>query len=112
MGLGKTAQLLALLVDERARAAKAPRRCGATTTGKRRSITRAVGPTLVLCPMSVVGNWQREAARFAPNLSVYVHHGPDRLDGKAFARRAATVDLVLSTYGLATRDQQLLAQVS
>jgi non-specific serine/threonine protein kinase len=104
MGLGKTAQLLALLLDERARAAKG--------RAKRRSITRAVGPTLVLCPMSVLGNWQREAARFAPNLSVYVHHGSDRLDGKAFVRRAATVDLVLSTYGLAVRDQQLLAQVS
>jgi non-specific serine/threonine protein kinase len=111
MGLGKTAQLLALLVDERARAAKAPARRGATTTAKRRSIRRAVGPTLVLCPVSVLGNWQREAARFAPNLLVYVHHGSDRLDGKAFAPHATTVDLVLSTYGLAARDQQLLAQV-
>ncbi len=111
MGLGKTAQLLALLVEERTRVAKAPARGGATTSTKRRSIARAVGPTLVLCPVSVLGNWQREAARFAPNLSVYVHHGSDRLDGKAFTRHAATVDLVLSTYGLATRDQQLLAQV-
>ena len=50
-----------------------------------------LGPTLVLCPMSLVGNWQREAARFAPKLSVYVHHGPDRLDGKAFTRHAGTV---------------------
>ena len=112
MGLGKTAQLLALLVDERARAAKASARRGATTTAKRRSNTRAVGPTLVLCPVSVLGNWQREAAHFAPNLSVYVHHGSDRLDGKAFARHVATVDLVLSTYGLAARDLQRLAQVS
>ena len=45
-----------------------------------------LGPTLVLCPMSLVGNWQREAARFAPKLTVYVHHGPDRLTGKAFTR--------------------------
>ena len=71
------------------------------------NIPRAAGPTLVLCPMSLVGNWQREAARFAPNLSVYVHHGPDRLDGNAFTRHATKVDLVLSTYGLAARDQQL-----
>ncbi len=83
MGLGKTAQLLALLVDER--------------TGSPRSS----GPTLVLCPMSLVGNWQRETERFAPDLSVYVHHGPDRLDGKAFTRQAKKADLVLSTYGLA-----------
>ena len=79
MGLGKTAQLLALLVDERARS------------------PRSTGPTLVVCPMSVVGNWQRETERFAPDLSVYVHHGPDRLDGKAFTRHAKKADLVLST---------------
>ena len=61
--------------------------------------------------MSLVGNWQREAARFAPDLSVYVHHGPDRLDGRAFTRQAKKADLVLSTYGLAARDQELLATV-
>ncbi len=93
MGLGKTAQLLALLVDERAHS------------------PRSTGATLVVCPMSVVGNWQRETERFAPDLSVYVHHGPDRLDGKAFTRHAKKSDLVLSTYGLAARDQQLLATV-
>jgi len=111
MGLGKTAQLLALLVEERTGGAGIPARRGASTTSKRRAVTASLGPTLVLCPMSLVGNWQREAARFAPKLSVYVHHGPDRLDGKAFTRHARTVDLVLSTYGLAARDQQLLATV-
>ena len=109
MGLGKTAQLLALLVDERSRAVEAPTQRGTTAGPKRRSVATRLGPTLVLCPMSLVGNWQREAARFAPKLSVYVHHGPDRLDGKAFTRHAGRTDLVLSTYGLATRDQQLLA---
>ena len=57
----------------------------ALRTGRRRDPT---GPDAGLCPMSLVGNWQREAARFAPKLSVYVHHGPDRLDGKAFTRHA------------------------
>ena len=52
MGLGKTVQLLAL---EAAHRADDP----------------AIGPTLLLCPMSLVGNWQREAARFAPSLRVY-----------------------------------------
>ena len=113
MGLGKTAQLLALLVDERARAAPTPmgrRRSGTSGTAGRTGRPR-LGPTLVLCPMSLVGNWQREAARFAPKLEVYVHHGPDRLAGKAFTRHAGQVDLVLSTYGLATRDLELLAGV-
>ncbi len=91
MGLGKTAQLLALLLDQR---------------------SGTKGPTLVLCPMSLVGNWERETARFAPGLSVYVHHGQNRLDGKAFTRNARKADLVLSTYGLAARDRELLASVT
>jgi non-specific serine/threonine protein kinase len=107
MGLGKTAQLLALLVNERAMAVKAHPGRGRSRPSKAASL----GPTLVLCPMSLVGNWQREAARFAPRLSVYVHHGPDRLQGKPFARQAGRADLVLSTYGLAARDQELLATV-
>jgi non-specific serine/threonine protein kinase len=110
MGLGKTAQLLALLVDERARVGAQPN-SRAAAGAKRRAPVPPPGPTLVLCPMSLVGNWQREAARFAPKLSVYVHHGSDRLDGRAFVRHAGGTDLVLSTYGLATRDQALLAKV-
>ncbi|MGH9079789.1 MAG: SNF2-related protein, partial [Acidimicrobiales bacterium] len=111
MGLGKTAQLLARLVDERPEGEQQPTRRGTTPKAGRRAAPPALGPTLVLCPMSLVGNWQREAARFAPKLSVYVHHGPDRLDGKAFTRRVGSVDLVLSTYGLAARDQRRLAMV-
>ncbi|HTZ07730.1 MAG TPA: DEAD/DEAH box helicase, partial [Acidimicrobiales bacterium] len=102
MGLGKTAQLLALLVHERSAAA------AAGTTRRRAS---RPGPTLVLCPMSLVGNWQHEASRFTPALSVYVHHGPDRLAGAAFTRRARGVDLVLSTYGLAVRDHEAVRAV-
>ena len=56
-------------------------------------------PTLLVCPMSLVGNWQREAARFAPDLRVHVHHGADA----AARRRAAPsgarhADLVVTTY--------------
>ncbi len=112
MGLGKTAQLLALLVHERGRGSEAPKRRGTTARAKRHNPLPRLGPTLVLCPMSLVGNWQREATRFAPKLSVYVHHGSDRLDGKAFIRHAGGTDLVLSTYGLAARDQALLAEVA
>jgi len=109
MGLGKTAQLLALLVEERAG------RIGSAGAGGHRAATKRTasgpGPTLVLCPMSLLGNWQRETARFAPELSVHVHHGQSRLEGKAFTREARQADLVLSTYGLATRDRDLLATV-
>ncbi len=94
MGLGKTVQVLALLVAERA---------------SRRRRTAPLGPTLLVCPMSVVGNWQREAERFAPGLAVYVHHGPDRLAGDAFAGEVAKADLVITTYALAARDRERLA---
>ncbi len=85
MGLGKTVQLLALLVH------------------------RGGGPTLLICPLSVLGNWQREAARFAPGLRVRVLHGADRpepgelLDG---------TDVVLTTYAIAARDADALAAVA
>jgi SNF2 family DNA or RNA helicase len=63
----------------------------------------------LLCPMSLVGNWQREAARFAPALRVYAHHGAGRPRGTELAERLAGSDLVVSTYGTATRDIDELA---
>jgi superfamily II DNA or RNA helicase len=90
MGLGKTVQLLALLTDERGGGA-------------------APGPTLLVCPVSLVGNWQREAARFAPGLRVHVHHGPGRAHGNDLARAAGGADLVLTTYGVVLRDAEELA---
>jgi SNF2 family DNA or RNA helicase len=90
MGLGKTVQLLAL---EAAHHAEDP----------------GTGPTLLLCPMSLVGNWQREAARFAPSLRVYAHHGPGRLRGEDLSRQLGQADLVLTTYATATRDIEELA---
>ena len=104
MGLGKTIQLLALLLAEReqpADAADVPRH-------RRR---RRVGPTLLICPMSVAGNWQREAERFAPGLRVHLHHGRERLVGREFTRVARSSDLVLTTYALALRDRATLADV-
>lgn len=97
MGLGKTIQLLALLVRERlpAQHKRAP-----------------VGPTLLVCPMSVTGNWQREAARFAPQLVVYLHHGSGRLDNCALADQVAKTDLVITTYALVARDRDRLAQLT
>ncbi|MEE2046261.1 DEAD/DEAH box helicase, partial [Nocardiopsis tropica] len=90
MGLGKTVQLLALLADERLR-------------------DPAPGPTLLVCPVSLVGNWRREAERFAPDLRVHVHHGPDRPSGNALARLVGGCDLVVTTYGVVTRDAQELS---
>jgi superfamily II DNA or RNA helicase len=95
MGLGKSVQLLALLVHERAAITRRSKRWPA--------------PTLLVCPMSIVGNWEREAARFAPSLRVLVHHGTDRVKGEEFAEQARRADLVLTTYALAARDHEDLA---
>jgi SNF2 family DNA or RNA helicase len=92
MGLGKSPQTLALLQAERDSGA-------------------ATGPTLLICPMSLVGNWQHEAARFTPELAIHVHHGSDRLAGPELAAAVAAADLVITTYGVATRDRAALAQV-
>jgi len=102
MGLGKTIQLLTLLLAERERAAA--QGAGAAP----------VAATLLVCPMSVVGNWEREAARFAPGLRVLVHHGPDRLKGEALLAACTgggAPDLVLTTYPLVARDAADLAAV-
>ena len=121
MGLGKTVQLLALLLAEREHA---DRRSNGWQSGgsTQRTATRAhsgagrhrrkrLEPTLLICPMSVAGNWEREAQRFAPGLRVHVHHGPERLADKWFARAARASDLVITTYALATRDRDTLAAV-
>ncbi|TQF65734.1 DEAD/DEAH box helicase [Rhodococcus spelaei] len=93
MGLGKTIQLLALLAHERADAATRP------------------DPTLLVCPMSVVGNWQREAARFTPGLRVHVHHGVDRLRADDLTAAVAEHDLVITTYALLARDVAALREL-
>jgi hypothetical protein len=92
MGLGKTVQLLSLLRAEWA-------------TGE------PVGPTLLACPMSLVGNWQREAERFTPELAVHVHHGTQRLTGPELTAALAPVDLVITTYQTAVRDVAALSGV-
>jgi SNF2-related domain/SNF2 Helicase protein/Helicase conserved C-terminal domain len=89
MGLGKTAQMLALVLNR----------------------TPDQGPTLLVCPMSLVGNWQREAAKFAPALRVHVHHGAERAQGKGFAQAVADADLVVTTYALAARDAAALRKI-
>jgi SNF2 family DNA or RNA helicase len=68
-------------------------------------------PVLLICPTSVVGNWQREATKFAPGLRVLVHHGAGRLAGEAFEQAAAGHDLVISSYSLTHRDEAALSAV-
>ena len=91
MGLGKTVQVIALLCAERD------------------GLPTDHAPTLVVCPMSLVGNWSRELNHFAPSLRVHVHHGADRARSATFASTIADVDVVITTFAIATRDRELLA---
>ena len=68
-------------------------------------------PALLICPMSLTGNWQREAERFTPGLAVHVHHGADRLTGAELAAALAAADLVITTYQTAARDLAALSAV-
>jgi len=92
MGLGKTPQTLALIEHDW------------QTNGKR--------PVLLICPTSVVGNWQKEAARFTPDLPVMVHHGVTRTKGAAFKKEAARHAIVLSSFALLHRDLEILKDVA
>lgn len=62
-------------------------------------------PSLLICPTSVLGNWQKELQRFAPTLKVRLHYGPQRLKGAAFTEAVRDVDLVLSSYTLGHLDE-------
>ena len=91
MGLGKTIQLIALLLHRI--------RVGTEL------------PALLVCPTSVVGNWERELQRFAPSIPVLKHYGAQRTrDAESFARLEPGT-LVVTTYGLLRRDWRALSEV-
>jgi SNF2 family DNA or RNA helicase len=92
MGLGKTAQFLALMLY---------------------LIQQDIieHPTLLVCPTSVLGNWEREVKKFAPSLKVLLHHGDRRPQGKAFAKAIQGQHIVLTSYSLIHRDAKDLQSV-
>ncbi|MFJ4151894.1 SNF2-related protein [Streptomyces galbus] len=66
----------------------------------------AAGPTLVVCPASLITNWQREIARFAPDTTAIRYHGTTRsLDTEALDHTTITI----TTYGTLRRDPLLTA---
>lgn len=93
MGLGKTIQLIAFLLHLKEQG----------TLEK---------PTLLICPTSVLGNWEREVKKFGPSLKVLQHHGDGRPKGKDFAKVVKGKDLVISSYALVYRDLKDLQTVS
>ncbi|MBD2259780.1 DEAD/DEAH box helicase [Pseudanabaena sp. FACHB-2040] len=93
MGLGKTIQLIAFLLHLR-------------QEGFLNS------PTVLVCPTSVLGNWEREVKRFAPDLKTLVHHGDKRFRGAALLRSIKSVQLVITSYPLVFRDLKDLQAVA
>jgi len=89
MGLGKTLQVIALLLHLK--------ECGELAAGR----------ALVIVPTSLLTNWQKEVARFAPALSVEIYHGSKRALANG-ASGAARPDLLLTTYGVARAESARL----
>lgn len=85
MGLGKTIQLIAYLLHV-----------------KNNRLSKE--PALIICPTTVLGNWQRELEKFAPSLNVVLHYGSNRPKGDAFSPSIQNADVVLTSYGLTHLD--------
>ncbi len=92
MGMGKTPQLIAFLLSLQ----------------EQQLLNK---PSLIVCPTSVLGNWEREVKKFAPTLSTLIHHGEKRGKGKAFGKKVQGKDLVITSYALVYRDEKTLAGV-
>ncbi|WP_414752714.1 DEAD/DEAH box helicase [Anabaena sp. CCY 9910] len=93
MGLGKTIQFIAFLLHL-----------------KEQDVLEK--PTLLVCPTSVLGNWEREVKKFAPTLKVLQYHGDKRPKGKAFQEAVKNHDLVITSYSLIHRDIKSLQGLS
>jgi SNF2 family DNA or RNA helicase len=131
MGLGKTLQALALLCAVKGSSAgsenvsageSTPQPAVRTDRRKTAAVTPSAAannpptlipsvkrrPSLVVCPASLVENWRREAARFAPQLRVFIHHGDRRI---VRASDADEYDLLVTSYGTVARDRDLFSEV-
>ena len=87
MGLGKTIQVIALLARE-------------SSEGR--------SPSLIVAPATLLENWRREIARFAPDLRTCVHRGPERT---GFPSSLQPFDVVITSYDAAVRDSSILEMV-
>ncbi len=94
MGLGKTVQLISYVLHLY-------------------EVLREMKPTLIVCPTSVLGNWQKELARFAPTLKVHTHYSSSRLKDEEFHHflLKESPQVVLSTYGTISQDVEFLDSI-
>ncbi|MFF2796927.1 DEAD/DEAH box helicase [Lysinibacillus xylanilyticus] len=94
MGLGKTVQLISYLLHLH-------------------ETTEDTKPSIIICPTSVLGNWQKELARFAPSLNVHTHYQANRAKEDAFKQLVGREKphVILSTYGTVSQDAEFLQEV-
>ena len=93
MGLGKTIEVIARLIQER-------------------NNNDQVAPTLLIVPTSVIGNWQKEIAKFAPHFQSMIHHGSDRSKNVSeFKKAIASHDVMITSYTLVRKDAKLFDRV-
>ncbi|MEO0686136.1 MAG: DEAD/DEAH box helicase, partial [Cyanobacteria bacterium J06649_11] len=96
MGLGKSVQVIARLIQEKEQ------------VEEENNLT-----TLLIAPTSVVGNWQKEIAKFAPHLKTMVHHGGNRIQATTeFKAACKENDVVISSFTLARKDEKLLNSIT
>jgi SNF2 family DNA or RNA helicase len=127
MGLGKTVEVIAFLLREGEKKAAEGRADSEpdldpsslekssidhSSIGESSISKPSIGAALLICPMSVAGNWQSELQRFSPTLRVLLHHGLSRLSGRHFREAVEKNDVVITTYALAQRDEEDLSSVS
>ncbi|MGE7672101.1 DEAD/DEAH box helicase [Lysinibacillus sp. NPDC094403] len=94
MGLGKTVQLISYLLHLY-------------------ETIEDTKPSIIICPTSVLGNWQKELARFAPSLTVHTHYQANRAKEDVFKQLVAREKphVILSTYGTVSQDAEFLQEV-
>ncbi|MCR8644549.1 DEAD/DEAH box helicase [Paenibacillus sp. N1-5-1-14] len=93
MGLGKTIQWISYLL-----------------TMKEKEDVQA--PALLICPTSVLGNWQMELEKFAPSIKVHMHYGASRAKGAAFMEAIQEADVVITSYTLSQMDEPEMCSVT
>jgi SNF2 family DNA or RNA helicase len=88
MGLGKTIQIICLIT---------------------RNVEKKIKPTLVVAPATLLENWRREFAKFAPSIATYVHTGYERT---GFPSDLEKYDVIITSFSTLIRDSSLFRMLS
>ncbi|NEW07069.1 DEAD/DEAH box helicase [Paenibacillus sp. SYP-B3998] len=116
MGLGKTIQFIAYLLqvqNEDLDSTRGTQKGARTPAETEKSLELGAltdhSPSLLICPTSVLGNWQKELERFAPSLKIHLHYGSQRAKGDRFGASIQGADLVMTSYSIAHLDEEELS---